>query len=555
MTSDKLYGLAFEYKKTKLWNHLSDTQVFALELSGGRVGYISIMGRAGGHCALGLFIGDEGFNSFRVIAQADPIMMSQLEFHEHLIQQTCLQCIFEGKDGLTKEEREDARRYARSHGIRISGRNAYPHFMKYQPNYFPWQLQTEQEMDDLSEALSAALQVAELLEAQTPEELGLEVMYDDMEGMMMLKRQGQAWELGRTPLPPEPPKVYPSPKPSNDIAVASLKKMKKTGIWECEIIRFPQPVQNDPGEPPVFPALLIAVDSSTGYMLQVSPVENYEKNPEELLNLFMDALLQEKIRPIKIKARDERTYAFAAGLCEKLKVAVSIEDDLPALDEAEDSFMERFGGGGEEADFDELNRMLDEVLMLGEPQLDSMPPEMTEFFRMLKEEITLPADIQEKLDIIFRLEDDNVPKKTSPRGRRKKRNTPPQSCVVSVSLGAGCYRHIQISMGASLFELHSAILKAFGFYDDHAHAFFMNNSVWSNFDSYYMAGMGYGDRTTDKYSLEQAGFEKDKKFKYVYDFGAEWRFQCRVLRVQEGDTPKAVVIKSKGEAPDQDGDW
>ena len=95
MTSDKLYGLAFEYKKTKLWNHLSDTQVFALELSGGRVGYISIMGRAGGHCALGLFIGDEGFNSFRVIAQADPMMMSQLEFHEHLIQQTCLQCIFE----------------------------------------------------------------------------------------------------------------------------------------------------------------------------------------------------------------------------------------------------------------------------------------------------------------------------------------------------------------------------------------------------------------------------------------------------------------------------
>ena len=60
-------------------------------------------------------------------------------------------------------------------------------------------------MDDLSEALSAALQVAELLESQTPEELGLEVMYDDMEGMMLLKRQGQAWELGRTPLPPEPP--------------------------------------------------------------------------------------------------------------------------------------------------------------------------------------------------------------------------------------------------------------------------------------------------------------------------------------------------------------
>ena len=53
MISDKLFALAFEYKKTKLWNHLSDTQVFALELSGGRVGYISIMGRAGGQSDTG----------------------------------------------------------------------------------------------------------------------------------------------------------------------------------------------------------------------------------------------------------------------------------------------------------------------------------------------------------------------------------------------------------------------------------------------------------------------------------------------------------------------
>ena len=45
------------------------------------------------------------------------------------------------------------------------------------------------------------------------------------------------------------------------------------------------------------------------------------------------------------------------------------------------------------------------------------------------------------------------------------------SYVISVSVGTGCYRHIQISQKASLFRLHEAILEAFEFEDDHAHAF------------------------------------------------------------------------------------
>ena len=36
-----------------------------------------------------------------------------------------------------------------------------------------------------------------------------------------------------------------------------------------------------------------------------------------------------------------------------------------------------------------------------------------------------------------------------------------ESFVISVSLGTGCYRHIQISANATLYKLHQAILKAF----------------------------------------------------------------------------------------------
>ena len=50
-----------------------------------------------------------------------------------------------------------------------------------------------------------------------------------------------------------------------------------------------------------------------------------------------------------------------------------------------------------------------------------------------------------------------------------------KSAVLSVSIGKGCYRHIQVSLNESLEELADIILWAFDFCNDHAHAFFMDN--------------------------------------------------------------------------------
>lgn len=553
MTSDKLYELAFEYKKKKLWKMLRDTEVFAVKLSGGRIGYVSVMGAAGGHCALGLYIGVDGFNSFRAIAETDPTMMTPLKFQEHILQQICLQCAFEGKDQLSEEEREDAKQYARSHGIRISGKNAYPHFFKCQENCCPWHLQTEEEVEDLCTALAAGIEMAGLLEKQTPDALGLNLLSEKLREIPLLEYRDQAWEMGKTEIPPAKQKEIPAPEVTNQVGLASLKKAKRSGIWECEIIRFPQPIQSDPEKAPVFPAIMLAVESSSGYMLQVSPVEDYESNPEELLNLFIEAMIQENIRPIKIKARDERTYFFAKDLCDKLKIAISIEDDMPALDDAEDDFMERFGMEDNiEGGMDDFNDMLSEILELDESRLRCLPDEITEMFQLLSVQGLLPDGLQEKVDRVLQIQEGSAPKPDRPKARKRKKGLAP-SYVISVTLRAGCYRHIQISGDCTLMELHSAILYAFDFYDAHAHAFFMDNVSWSDMDSYYVPGMESGDRRTDAYTLEDAGLCKGMKFKYVYDFGDEWTFQCKVLRIEEDPTPMPKVIKSKGKAPDQDG--
>jgi len=123
-----------------------------------------------------------------------------------------------------------------------------------------------------------------------------------------------------------------------------------------------------------------------------------------------------------------------------------------------------------------------------------------------------------------------------------------RSLVLSVSLGTGCYRHIQIGEDETLMALSSAILSAFDFYDDHMHAFFMNNRAWDS-DAEFVCPGGDLDGArgfTDKVKLSKFRFIKGDKFLYIFDFGDDWRFQIKVLRVIDEPVKRYVILKSIG---------
>lgn len=132
-----------------------------------------------------------------------------------------------------------------------------------------------------------------------------------------------------------------------------------------------------------------------------------------------------------------------------------------------------------------------------------------------------------------------------------------ESVVLSVSVGAGCYRHIQVSMNETLENLADIILWAFDFYNDHAHAFFMDNKAWSQADCFYMAEVDIDEkyRHTCDYKLYQMKLQKSDKFKFVFDFGDDWQFQCKVLRIVDEDIKGAMLIKLVGDSPDQYPDY
>ena len=141
-------------------------------------------------------------------------------------------------------------------------------------------------------------------------------------------------------------------------------------------------------------------------------------------------------------------------------------------------------------------------------------------------------------------------KRTSKRKKSKKKHQP-GTCVLSVSLGTGCYRHIRMPDSILLSDLAEVILKAFEFDNDHLHAFFMDNKVWSRYECYFQGKDDPSYPSTADYALYETHIEIGKKFKFLFDYGDEWVFQCKVLRLTEGVCDKIEIIRSKGKAPEQ----
>ena len=174
MITDRLYELAFQYKKTKLWEKIRNLQIFAVKLSDGRTGYISIMGDNGFCHGVCLYIGDEGYWAFRNLWKEGGCILYDLEYDKEGMELKCLQCVFEKKDMLSANEYEEIKTYTRSHGMRLAGKYAYPRFQKREPYCLPWELQTEEETDCLCQGLSAAIEMANFLEGTTRNEFYLD---------------------------------------------------------------------------------------------------------------------------------------------------------------------------------------------------------------------------------------------------------------------------------------------------------------------------------------------------------------------------------------------
>ena len=83
----------------------------------------------------------------------------------------------------------------------------------------------------------------------------------------------------------------------------------------------------------------------------------------------------------------------------------------------------------------------------------------------------------------------------------------------------------------------------------------MDNLFWSDADSYFFSFVSDDgeERYTENAYLDILSVKQ--KFKFIFDFGDEWRFECQVLREIETEDEEAYLVREFGTPPEQYPDY
>lgn len=261
----------------------------------------------------------------------------------------------------------------------------------------------------------------------------------------------------------------------------------------------------------------------------------------------MLTMLREGRRPESILVSDPRTEAFLSGFCQEQQISLRNGEMPDMIDSLVNrnlywrAVVESYLPEGMMQTMDFYLFAPDEKMPTDRKELDPLY-----FTFSFVDKSSMPDPLRKNIEKILR-RIENLQNKKTPDHQSHESS---QSFVISVSLGSGCYRHIQIPANALLSQLSEAILDAFEFTVPHLDAFYMSrdsSSVYykeSEWDTHKM------NPYTNEITLLEAGVAPGKRFRYVYDFRTYWRFRCSVLKEVTDETRAIKVLRSKGDAYD-----
>ena len=389
---DELYDLAFAFRDAKLWDKLYEDELFAVPLATGGTGCCSVMGMSGEHFALTVYPGEQGLRSFRCVQDVGGAierfeLPNELKMREYMLSQLCIQCSFENKSMLSPEELASVRAYGARRGVKFQGSHSFPQFVTYRPAMFPTQITSEEDIQILCEALRAAVAVnGKLREANwiepEKEALGFSSGRAASRPLPLLARDQDAYTWSVGTLPDAAPPTYPSPVLRDDILLARLKRAKRRNTsWVCDVVMCPQPIQENEGDTPVFPYVLLAVDKETEAVLPPAMVCDYEKEADTLLHSLGERMLEFCV-PRRMIVTDDRTHAFLENFTSSLGIQLARAHEDELLEALESDFAEIQMEGGDEPDEEEAAELLGGFLMnLDDTTLLQLPQPVWEAIR------------------------------------------------------------------------------------------------------------------------------------------------------------------------------
>ncbi len=333
-----LYSVAIEFKKLKPWEWMYDTDIFGVQNpKTGEIGYCCIMGRAGEHFALAVYLGSEGLDGFLKI-QSEEFTPHGLE---DLYIQKCLMASFENREYLEKQDYERIREL----GLRFRGQNAWPLFRSYLPGYLLWYL-NRREIEFLTLALQQAIHICKQFKKDP------KMLDSPLPGQFLVRvpeKDGSKWRNEW---------LEPTDLEEKEIIVGNLdeevledlNKLKHHGAWEADFFYFHEAVQDDPEERPYYPYVILWAERDTSLILNTEVVGHDEWAAGFLRN-FQENVENTTSLPTEIIVKKKELFTFLAGVTSELGIKLTLTSDLKAIHQIKEQ-MEDFVADDEDKMFE-----------------------------------------------------------------------------------------------------------------------------------------------------------------------------------------------------------
>lgn len=307
----QLETLAQEFYKTKLWELLSDSDIFAVELEDGRIAYCCVMGNVGKHIGLGIYIGARGFRTYLDTITLNVSKDHKLAF-ERIANFNCVQLAF--------NENGKADFYAhRTHKVP-------------EPDNC-----TPEDFEVLHQALVATISLAKFIKIAGDDVVAIGFdeyeEYPTKEGgkeAILMKHEGNGYICNTIKLP-----VYDTSEEQEleEMAAAATEaivnmpdfyeteELRKACTVQCRWIHYPGPVKDKDDEEGYFTECLLAVNKGNGYILKPELIkERSAKYIQDVLIKLCQEFDTLGHCPLQISVPDLATESVLKAFCKALKI-------------------------------------------------------------------------------------------------------------------------------------------------------------------------------------------------------------------------------------------
>jgi len=330
----ELHRSAIRLKKIVPWEWIRETDIFGVQNpETDELGFVSVMGMAGEHYAIAVYLGPEGLHGFWDLQDAGPD-----ESPERVLEIPQLQASFENRDELDKQDYEIIKKL----GVKVRGRHAWPLFRSYRPGFFPWFLEAREArfiMYVLEQTLDVALRYRE-------DESLLETS-DNESYLVRVPRKEDAilvWEDRIMHVPqPEPPHISIA---INTQEIKALKGLPQgRHIIEIDLFMFPAKI-GEKGARPLYTYMLLLVDAQSRIILGSESMvadPSLEAMWGSIPMNVVHQLLEAGILPKEIRIRSEMLLKLLQPLAEQLGFNLKQSRTLRNVDSVKEALLHYFG--------------------------------------------------------------------------------------------------------------------------------------------------------------------------------------------------------------------